>query len=75
MKSQTESDLLTLTTWKRISYQVLLQATNGFRENTLLGSWAFGSVYKSTFSNGIINVSIKACQNHWTFGSIVSHLL
>ncbi|XP_057975129.1 LRR receptor-like serine/threonine-protein kinase GSO1 isoform X2 [Malania oleifera] len=47
-----------LATWRKVSYEELLQATNGFHENNLLGHGAFGSVYGGTLFDGI-NVAIK----------------
>ncbi|WRX28927.1 Protein kinase domain - like 10, partial [Theobroma cacao] len=47
-----------LAKWRRISYQELYQATNGFCESKLLGVGSFGSVYQGTFSDGL-NIAIK----------------
>ncbi|PRQ24919.1 putative protein kinase RLK-Pelle-LRR-XII-1 family [Rosa chinensis] len=44
--------------WRRVSYQELQSATNGFNESNLLGTGGFGSVYKGTLSDGI-DVAIK----------------
>ncbi|KAK9939800.1 hypothetical protein M0R45_016486 [Rubus argutus] len=44
--------------WRRVSYQELLRATDGFNVSNLLGTGGFGSVYKGTLSDGI-NVAIK----------------
>ncbi|KAM5577285.1 hypothetical protein ABKV19_007900 [Rosa sericea] len=44
--------------WRRVSYQELLRATDGFNESNLLGVGGFGSVYKGTLSDGI-DVAIK----------------
>uniref|UniRef100_A0A2N9GS27 non-specific serine/threonine protein kinase n=1 Tax=Fagus sylvatica TaxID=28930 RepID=A0A2N9GS27_FAGSY len=44
----------------RISYAELLESTNGFSENNLIGSGSFGSVYKGVLSgNGAIIVAVK----------------
>ncbi|XP_017979761.1 PREDICTED: probable LRR receptor-like serine/threonine-protein kinase At3g47570 [Theobroma cacao] len=47
-----------LAKWRRISYQELHQATNGFCESKLLGVGSFGSVYQGALSNGL-NIAIK----------------
>ncbi|XP_061352233.1 putative receptor-like protein kinase At3g47110 [Gastrolobium bilobum] len=43
----------------KVSYQTLHQATNGFSPNNLVGSGAFGSVYKGTFESEEKVVAIK----------------
>ncbi|PRQ33578.1 putative non-specific serine/threonine protein kinase [Rosa chinensis] len=43
---------------KKVTYQEILSAINGFNETNLLGSGGFGSVYKGILSNGIA-VAIK----------------
>ncbi|XP_022735489.1 receptor kinase-like protein Xa21 [Durio zibethinus] len=53
-----KEDLLSLKTWRRISYAELSQATDGFGECNFLGSGSFGSVYKGRLSDGM-NVAIK----------------
>jgi LRR receptor-like serine/threonine-protein kinase FLS2 len=53
-----EANSLPLATWRRISQQELLQATEGFNASNLLGKGSFGSVYQGTLSDGII-VAIK----------------
>ncbi|XP_040361572.1 putative receptor-like protein kinase At3g47110 isoform X2 [Rosa chinensis] len=53
-----ESTLLPQRKWRRVSYQELLSATNRFDECNLLGTGAFGTVYRGTLSDGI-NVAIK----------------
>lgn len=56
-------DLLPWETWRRISYNELLQATNGFDECNLIGSGSFGSVYIGKFSDGM-DVAIKVFNMH-----------
>ncbi|KAM3338966.1 putative LRR receptor-like serine/threonine-protein kinase [Capsicum galapagoense] len=41
-----------------VSYQSLLQATNGFSEDNLIGAGSYGSVYKGTLDGGIV-VAVK----------------
>jgi LRR receptor-like serine/threonine-protein kinase FLS2 len=53
-----EANSLPLATWRRISKEELLQATEGFNASNILGKGSFGSVYKGTLSDGII-VAIK----------------
>ncbi|KAL6334649.1 hypothetical protein AAG906_019511 [Vitis piasezkii] len=48
----THSELLLIATWRRISYQEIFQATNGFSAGNLLGRGSFGSVYRGTLSDG-----------------------
>ncbi|KAF5472282.1 hypothetical protein F2P56_009016 [Juglans regia] len=57
-KSPARADLYPLVTWRRISHQQLVQATNGFNSNNLLGEGSFGSVYQGTLSDGM-NIAIK----------------
>jgi LRR receptor-like serine/threonine-protein kinase FLS2 len=47
-------DVSILATWRRISYQELERATNGFDESNLLGTGGFGSVYKGKLLDGMI---------------------
>jgi LRR receptor-like serine/threonine-protein kinase FLS2 len=57
-KKSMEESALPIATWKRISQQELLQATEGFNTRNLLGKGSFGSVYQGTLSDGMI-VAIK----------------
>jgi LRR receptor-like serine/threonine-protein kinase FLS2 len=58
MKIPVEENPLPLATWRRISQQKLLQATEGFNASNLLGKGSFGSVYQGRLSDGMI-VAIK----------------
>ncbi|KAL3619768.1 hypothetical protein CASFOL_034680 [Castilleja foliolosa] len=44
--------------WRRISYIELVRGTNDFSETNLLGRGSFGSVFKSTLSDGL-DVAVK----------------
>eukprot|EP00261_Vitis_vinifera_P023292 XP_010655183.2 PREDICTED: LRR receptor-like serine/threonine-protein kinase EFR [Vitis vinifera] len=54
----TQSESLLTATWRRISYQEIFQATNGFSAGNLLGRGSLGSVYRGTLSDGK-NAAIK----------------
>jgi LRR receptor-like serine/threonine-protein kinase FLS2 len=58
MKIPVEANSLPLATWRRISKQELLEATEGFCESNLLGKGSFGSVYHGRLLDGMI-VAIK----------------
>ncbi|GMJ10096.1 hypothetical protein like AT3G47570 [Hibiscus trionum] len=53
-KLTTGEDLLPLGAWRRISYNELHQATDGYSESNLLGNGSYGSVYQGTLSDGMI---------------------
>ncbi|WRX29574.1 Protein kinase domain - like 10 [Theobroma cacao] len=53
-----QENLQALAEWRRVSYQELHQATNGFSESKLFGVGSFGSVYQGTLSDGL-NIAVK----------------
>ncbi|XWS10443.1 hypothetical protein CRYUN_Cryun39dG0078800 [Craigia yunnanensis] len=53
-----QENLQALAEWRRVSYQELHQATNGFSGSKLLGVGSFGLVYQVTFSDGL-SIAIK----------------
>ena len=57
-EKQKQGDFPDLATWRRVSFQELERATDGFDEVNLLGTGSFGSVYKGLFSDGA-NVAVK----------------
>ncbi|KAG2688032.1 hypothetical protein I3760_09G075100 [Carya illinoinensis] len=57
-KLPSQGDLLTVATWRRISYLELQRATDGFSESNLVGKGSLGSVYKGILSDGI-SVAVK----------------
>ncbi|KAL4273940.1 hypothetical protein GQ457_13G004090 [Hibiscus cannabinus] len=52
-KLPTQEDLLSLVSWRRISYHELHQATDGFNQSKLLGNGSYGSVFQGTLSDGM----------------------
>ncbi|KAG6692166.1 hypothetical protein I3842_10G099900, partial [Carya illinoinensis] len=53
-----QTDSYNLPTWRRISHQELVLATERFSLNNLLGEGSLGSVYKGTLSDGM-NIAVK----------------
>ena len=53
-----QENLQALVEWRRVSYQELHQATNGFSDSNLLGVGSFGSVYQGTLSDGL-SIAVK----------------
>ncbi|XP_044497659.1 probable LRR receptor-like serine/threonine-protein kinase At3g47570 [Mangifera indica] len=51
-------------TWRRISYQELMKATDGFNENNLLGRGSYGSVYKGRLDDGM-DLAVKVFHLHF----------
>ncbi|KAK2642493.1 hypothetical protein Ddye_024256 [Dipteronia dyeriana] len=58
LKLLDEEDLSSLATRRRISFQELDLATNGFDEGNILGTGGFGSVYKGKLLDGTI-IAVK----------------
>eukprot|EP01018_Ginkgo_biloba_P028016 Gb_24719 [translate_table: standard] len=64
---------LKLGEYPRISYQELVNATNGFNETNLLGVGSFGSVYKGILSDGTVAaVKVLDLQNEEAHKSFIS---
>nr|XP_048330743.1 putative receptor-like protein kinase At3g47110 [Ziziphus jujuba var. spinosa] len=57
LKLSSEANLI-FPPWRKISYEGLLEATNGFNEANLLGAGSFGSVYQGKLNDGL-HVAIK----------------
>ncbi|XP_048322418.1 putative receptor-like protein kinase At3g47110 [Ziziphus jujuba] len=57
LKLSSEANLI-FPPWRKISYEGLLEATNGFNEANLLGAGSFGTVYQGKLNDGL-HVAIK----------------
>ncbi|KAF5481736.1 hypothetical protein F2P56_002367 [Juglans regia] len=62
-KLPADKDTSPFATWRRISHQEVLRATEGLNANNLLGEGTFGSVYKGLLLDGKI-VAIKVLKLH-----------
>ncbi|XP_031285375.1 receptor kinase-like protein Xa21, partial [Pistacia vera] len=56
--------------WRRISYQELVRATDGFSENNLLGRGSYGSVYRGRLDDGM-ELAVKVFHLHFE-GALIS---
>ncbi|XP_042508276.1 probable LRR receptor-like serine/threonine-protein kinase At3g47570 [Macadamia integrifolia] len=73
-KSKPLSTPLNVEQWSRISYKELFQATGGFSSANIIGSGAFGSVYKGTIDQDETIVAIKVLnlQNPRAYKSFIA---
>ncbi|XP_006651513.1 receptor kinase-like protein Xa21 [Oryza brachyantha] len=58
-KRTKQSDHLSCKEWKKFSYSDLVKATNGFSSDNLVGSGAYGSVYKGVLESKPHTIAIK----------------
>ncbi|KAH7575895.1 hypothetical protein JRO89_XS02G0247000 [Xanthoceras sorbifolium] len=58
LASNNDVDVPQQTIWRRISYQELVRATEGFSESNLLGRGAFGSVFRGKLLDGM-EIAVK----------------
>ncbi|KAG7959932.1 hypothetical protein I3843_10G094000 [Carya illinoinensis] len=65
-----DTNAMPLATWRRISHQELIRATEGFNENNLLGEGSFGFVYKGTlFEDRTVAIKVLNLQVEGAFKS------
>ncbi|XP_073035592.1 uncharacterized protein [Primulina eburnea] len=57
-KKQTQVEIPSIHSWRRISYLELRRATEDFSEVSIIGIGSFGSVYRGTLSDGL-NIAVK----------------
>ncbi|XP_044497502.1 receptor kinase-like protein Xa21 [Mangifera indica] len=60
----THVEMHPLHTWRRISYEEIVRATNGFSENNLLGRGSYGSVFRGRLHDGM-EVAVKIFNSHF----------
>ncbi|KAL5856341.1 hypothetical protein ACOSQ3_003799 [Xanthoceras sorbifolium] len=58
LASNNDVDVLQRAIWRRISYQELFRATEGFSESNLLGRGGFGSVFRGKLLDGM-EIAVK----------------
>ncbi|KAL5789142.1 hypothetical protein ACOSQ2_004030 [Xanthoceras sorbifolium] len=59
LANNNDVDVSQRTIWRRISYQELVRATEGFSESNLLGKGGFGSVFRGKLLDGM-DIAVKA---------------
>ncbi|XP_044495790.1 putative receptor-like protein kinase At3g47110 isoform X1 [Mangifera indica] len=64
-KPPTNVEMSSQHTWRRISYQELMRATDGFNENNLLGRGSYGSVYKGRLDDDGMDIAVKVFHLHF----------
>ncbi|XP_031273269.1 probable LRR receptor-like serine/threonine-protein kinase At3g47570 [Pistacia vera] len=63
-KPPTNAEVYPQHTWRRISYQELVRATDGFSESNLLGRGSYGSVYRGRLDDGM-ELAVKVFHLHF----------
>ncbi|XWS10107.1 hypothetical protein CRYUN_Cryun39dG0047400 [Craigia yunnanensis] len=75
-----EENLQALAEWRRVSYQELHQATNGFSDSKLFGVESFGSIYQATLLDGlsiavnVFNLELEGAFKSFDIEYMVAHL-